>query len=45
MMEVRMGNLGCPDFSNLAVVVSELVGYVVGPLELSEGERGCHEQV
>ena len=26
-------------------MVSELVGYVVGPLELSEGERGCHEQV
>jgi hypothetical protein len=34
-MEVRIGNLGCPDFSKLVVVVSELVGYVVSPLEHS----------
>jgi hypothetical protein len=40
-----MGNLGCPDFSNLAVVVSELVGYVVGPLEPAQSECEPHEQV
>jgi hypothetical protein len=40
-----MGNLGCPDFSNLAVVVSELVGHVVGPLELAKSERERHEKV
>jgi hypothetical protein len=29
----------------LVVVVSELVGYVVGPLELAKGEGRRHEQV
>jgi hypothetical protein len=42
------GELGQPaagSFSSLVVVVSELVGYVVGPLELAKGEGRRHEQV
>jgi hypothetical protein len=36
---------GCRSFSSLVVVVSELVGYVVGPIELAKGEGRRHEQV
>jgi hypothetical protein len=36
---------GTVSFSNLVVVVSELVCYVVGPLELAKGKGGRHEQV
>jgi hypothetical protein len=39
------GQLAARSFFNLVVVVSELVGHVVGPLELAEGEGGRHEQV
>src|SRR5215211_9487056 len=36
----------CPiALSSLVVVVSELVGHAVGPLEAAEGEGGRHEQV
>jgi hypothetical protein len=36
----------CPiALSSLVVVVSELVGHPVGPLEPAEGEGGRHEQV
>jgi hypothetical protein len=31
--------------ARLVVVVSEFVGYPVGPLELAKGEGGRHEQV
>jgi Putative DNA-binding domain len=43
----RSGRPRCSEtvFSNLVVVVSELVCYVVGPLELAKGKGGRHEQV
>ena len=31
--------------SNLADVISKLVGHVVGPLELAQSERERHQQV
>src|SRR5215211_3400617 len=45
---LRRGSLPFVSNNNklpLVVVVSELVGYVVGPLELTEGEGGRHDQV
>ena len=48
MMQEPKGQFGQPtagSFTTLVVVVSELVGHVVCPLEPAKGEGRRHEQV